>query len=142
MFLRSAILPALFVTLSACDMSPDSAYGFRLPEGDAEVGKAVFEEKQCATCHIIGAFPELRDNMTDPEMNVAIGGLQTRIATHGELVSAVINPSHKIARGYKREPYVEDGQSAMRTVNEQLTVAELIDLVAFLQDQYEEFPDY
>ena len=140
MYLRLVALTGVFF-LASCDLTPDSAYGFRLPEGDAEIGRAVFEDKQCSSCHVIDALPDLREGI-EPEMDVRIGGMQTRIATHGELVSAVINPSHRIARGYRREPYVSEGESAMRTVNENLTVAELIDLVAFLQGEYEEFPDY
>ena len=128
--------------LAARDMSPRSSYGFRLPECDAEAGLVVYKTKQCASCHIIEARPELRDGI-EPELDVVIGGLQTRIATHGELVSAVINPSHKLARGYGGDAYRDDnGRSVMRNYNDEMTVAELIDLVAFLQGEYEEFPDY
>lgn len=140
MYFRVAALSGILF-LASCDLSPDSPHGFRLPDGDAEAGRIVFEEKQCSSCHIIEALPELREGV-EPEMDVRIGGMQTRIATQGELVSAVINPSHRIARGYRREPYVSAGETSMRTVNENLTVAELIDLVTFLQGEYEEFPDY
>ena len=71
-------------------------------------------------------------------MTIAIGGMRTRIATYGELVTSVINPSHRVARRYRDET----GDSPMRNYNEAMTVAELIDLVAFLQTQYTEFPDY
>jgi hypothetical protein len=78
----------------------------------------------------------LRDGLT-PEMSVELGGQTTRIATYGELVTSVINPSHRLAKGYPAEDISVDGKSRMRNYNDELSVSELIDLVAFLQEQYE-----
>jgi len=127
--------------LGACDLTPDSSYGFRLPDGDPERGRQVFNDKQCASCHAIAGLESLRDGV-EPEMTVEIGGMSTRVSTYGELVTSVINPSHRIARQYRDEAFSEDGESRMRNYNDVMTVTELIDLVAFLQDQYTEFPDY
>lgn len=135
-----SISASLFALVS-CDLRPQSAYGFRLPDGDASIGQAVYVDKGCASCHSIVAKQELRDGVT-PEMTVEIGGMQTRVSTYGELVTSVINPSHDIARKYRSDEYALDGQSRMVNYNDVLTVSELIDLVAFLQDQYSEFPDY
>ncbi|WP_375201240.1 c-type cytochrome [Hyphococcus sp.] len=132
---------SLAVALAGCDLRPTSSYGFRLPDGDAEKGKQVFAEKMCSSCHVIEGMEDLREGM-DPEMTVTIGGMTTQIDTYGQLVTSVINPSHRIARGYRSEDYVDDGESKMRNYNDELTVSELIDLVAFLQAQYTEFPDY
>ncbi len=133
-------LAAASIALAACDLRPTSSYGFRLPDGDATRGQAVFIEKQCGACHTIAGMDALRTDV-EVERTVPIGGQQTRIATYGELVTSIINPSHNIARKY-RDEFSVDGESVMRSYNDTMTVSELIDLVAFLQDQYEEFPDY
>ncbi len=135
-----AVVGPLF--LAACDLTPKSSYGFRLPDGDPDIGERVFVEKQCSSCHVIVGREDFRTDIEEPEMTVSIGGMSTRIDTYGELVTSVINPSHRIARTYRKEEFTEDGSSKMRNYNDALTVSELIDLVAFLQAQYEEFPDY
>jgi len=70
------------------------------------------------------------------EMNIALGGEVHRVSTYGELVTSVINPSHKLARGYGDDSTVGDGESKMKNYNDVLTVSELIDLVAYLQSKY------
>jgi hypothetical protein len=72
----------------------------------------------------------------DPIMAVRLGGTTTKIATYGELVTSIINPSHKVSNKYRVTPMIEDGQSMMRNYNSIMTVDELIDIVAFVQDQY------
>ncbi|MEO1241035.1 MAG: c-type cytochrome [Pseudomonadota bacterium] len=136
------VLSILALTcVNACDLSPRSSYGFRLPDGDPEHGKQVFMEMQCASCHAVADDKSLREGV-EPEMTVVIGGMATRVDTYGELVTSVINPSHRIARNYRSDEFSEDGDSKMRSYNDVLTVTEMIDLVAYLQGQYTEFPDY
>ena len=139
LFLCFSLLSA--VPLGGCDLRPTSSYGFRLPDGDAAAGCQVFIDKKCSSCHVIDGMEELREG-ADIENTVPIGGMKTTVDTYGQLVTSVINPSHKIARAYRSEAYSEDGVSKMRNYNDELTVSELIDLVAFLQAQYTEFPDY
>ncbi|MFC2951813.1 c-type cytochrome [Marinicaulis aureus] len=127
--------------LSGCDLRPTSSYGFRLPDGDADAGREVFVEKMCSSCHVIEGKESLREGV-EIENTVPIGGMTTNVDTYGQLVTSVINPSHRIARAYRSDAYSEDGVSKMRNYNDELTVSELIDLVAFLQAQYTEFPDY
>ena len=52
------------------------------------------------------------------------------------LSTAIINPSHKLVKGYAEEDVSEEGESKMENYNDVLTVTELIDLVAFLQSKY------
>jgi hypothetical protein len=74
----------------------------------------------------------------DPERElVELGGTVTRVKTYGQLVTSIINPSHRLASGYTPESVqTPDGESKMRNYNEVMTVDELIDLVAFLQSKY------
>jgi hypothetical protein len=66
----------------------------------------------------------------------------TRVKTYGDLVTSIINPSHKLAPGYRPDDVTEGGRSLMERayLNEVMTVQELIDLVAYLQPLYEVRP--
>ena len=69
---------------------------------------------------------------------VELGGSVTRVKTYGELVTAIINPSHKLADGYATDVVAEaDGRSKMYVYNGYMTVQELIDIVMFLQPEYD-----
>ena len=71
------------------------------------------------------------------EPYVELGGPVTRVKTYGDLVTSIINPSHKLADGYAEEAVSEDGESKMYVYNGYMTVQELVDLVSYLQPQYE-----
>ncbi len=133
---RRAVCVLILLSGAACS-DPKSGRGFTLPEGEAERGKAVFSELACSSCHSVSGHEDLRPEGFEPEMTVALGGETPRIATYGELVTSVINPSHRLARRYSMEAVSEDGVSKMRNYNDVMTVDQLIDLVAFLQAQYE-----
>jgi len=129
-----ALMFLLTVTVAGCTPKPTSGKGFTLPTGDAEQGKVVFTQHNCHQCHrVSGIEPPPED---EREMNIALGGEVRRISTYGELVTSVINPSHKLARGYGDDDVADEGQSRMANYNDVLTVSELIDLVAFLQSKY------
>jgi cytochrome c2 len=138
---RTAIHGAVLLCLAGlfmagCGQDPKSGRGLVLPEGDPQAGEEAFVRLHCNDCHQVAGREDLRTRV-EPLMTVTIGGKTTRISTYGELVTSVINPSHKISRYYRTAPYSKEGVSEMRNYNEILTVAQLSDLVAFLQDQYE-----
>jgi hypothetical protein len=127
---------ALIASLSACDVQ---SAGFSLPQGDEATGGKIFVEMACNHCHSVVGREDLR-----PEgaayMDVPLGGPSERIRTYGELVTSVINPSHRIAEGIQAEPLAIDGVSRMMNYNDVLTVTQLIHLVTFLEAQYELVP--
>ena len=125
--------------LAGCTQGPRSSYGFTLPDGDRDRGQEVFVSYVCHECHTVRGV-DLPSLDFAAEKQVKIGGEVTRIRTYGELVTSVINPSHKLATGYSKEQVSEDGESNMTNYNDVMTVAELIDLVAFLQSRYELIP--
>ncbi|MDA1017492.1 MAG: c-type cytochrome [Planctomycetota bacterium] len=131
------LLGALLVM--GCAPAPQSGRGFTLPNGDVKRGQAVFVELQCHACHQVdGVKLEVAEDATD--MAVRLGGKVNRIQTYGELVTSIINPSHKVAKGYVKEEVTKDDEgkeSRMRNYNEVMTVQQLIDLVKFLQSHYE-----
>jgi mono/diheme cytochrome c family protein len=135
-----AFLLASLIALSGCDQGARmSSKGFRLPDGDAQAGREAFLYMQCHQCHTIEGMelPEIPGQ--DPPY-VELGGKVSLVKTYGELITAIINPSHKLARGYADEVVAQDGESKMYIYNEHMTVQELIDIVMFLQPQYEVVP--
>lgn len=127
---------ALFL-LSACGRGVDSPRGFSLPEGDPERGEEVFLSYDCLSCHKLKDYGKDFPNR-EMEEPITLGGKVGQVKTYAELVTSVINPSHKVARGYEADRVTdEEGQSRMRNYNDIMTVSELINLVAFLQPHYE-----
>ena len=131
------------VALSGCDQAARmSEKGFRLPDGDAAAGRAAFIELECHQCHTIKGM-ELPEIEGQGAPYVQLGGEVTSVKTYGLLVTAIINPSHKLASGYARTAVARDGESKMAIYNDHMTVQQLVDLVMFLQPTYEVVPpDY
>jgi hypothetical protein len=134
-FMTLAVLAASIVAVSGCDRDPMSERGFRLPDGDPVAGREAFLYMQCNQCHtIVGEdLPEIP--FGDPPY-VELGGQVSKVKTYGELVTAIINPSHKLADGYPEDLVSEEGESNMYVYNSYMTVQELIDIVMFLQPHY------
>jgi len=124
--------------LSAC--GPESGVGFRLPDGNPDRGREAYVRLQCNSCHVIEGLD--LPFQGSGAASVTLGGQTVKVKTYGELVTSIINPSHKLARGYEPSEVVADGQSLMSIayLNDVMTVRQLIDLVAFLQAQYEVVP--
>lgn len=129
-----ALLPVLALVACGEPQGPE----FALPEGDADAGRALFVSYGCTSCHFIP-----NSNLPEPEedgpVRVLLGGRVSRVKTYPELVTAVINPSHRLVRRRPAEEVSRDGESLMVVYNDVMTVTELIDLVTFLETAYEEF---
>ena len=133
------LLFAAVAIVSGCDQEKlISERGFRLPEGSAEVGRETFLYMHCNQCHTIKG--EQIPKIPGFEPFVELGGAVTRVKTYGELVTAVINPSHKLAAGYPKELVSENGKSKMYNYNGFMTIQELTDIVMFLQEHYDVVP--
>jgi mono/diheme cytochrome c family protein len=135
----SIVLSAIFLlVLSACSEEGKPVKGFVLPEGDIAQGEQVFIDFNCHGCHTIPGvdFPEA--SFTPPFI-LEIGGEVYRVKNYGELLTAVSNPDHIISAKYIAMLAKADREaviSPMPYFGEEMTVAELIDLVAFLHVQY------
>ncbi len=108
-----------------------SSRGFRLPDGDALKGKQAFVALKCNTCHSVDGV-----ELPPPtQFNIRLGGETLQVKTYGQLVTSIINPSHIISRRYLDE--LKDAkESPMPNINREMTVEQMIDLVAFLQQHY------
>jgi hypothetical protein len=69
-----------------------------------------------------------------------LGGASRRVRTYGDLVTSIINPTHRLIAGFPAEQVSRDGESLMPVLNDVMTVQQLIDLVALLQSSYEVVP--
>jgi mono/diheme cytochrome c family protein len=136
------LLAAALLAAGGCGADRMSEKGFSLPEGDPIRGKDAFLYMHCHECHEIAGEDLPPVELADPPF-VVLGGSVTKVKTYGELVTAIINPSHKLAKGYALEVVSNDGESKMPVYNGFMTVQELIDIVMFLQPYYEVYvPKY
>jgi mono/diheme cytochrome c family protein len=99
---------------------------FTLPKGDPGKGRAVFEKLECYSCH------EVRGESFPAPTIKASGGPE--LAQMGPMhppeffAESVVNPSAVVDPEYR----APDGSSRMPAYNDEITVQELIDLVAYL----------
>ncbi len=135
LFGLTLLIPLLM--LAGCDSGPKSPRGFSLPEGDPGAGQQVFVELQCNACHQMAGIEQLAGEEGKPKISVKLGGKVSKIKTYGELVTSIINPSHRLVKGYPADEIQNGGESKMRNYNDVMTVTQLIDLVAFLQSKYD-----
>ena len=118
------------------------ARGFALPDGDAARGREAFVALGCHACHSMPDVTQLT-NGGDPTIQVALGGPVSRVKTYGDLVTAIINPSHRLSRGGDPTTIDERGRSKMPVYNDVLTVSQLVDLTTYLQSSYDVYvPTY
>jgi hypothetical protein len=118
-----------------CDSGRHSSAGFRLPaNGDVERGKVAFVELGCNHCHEVTGMDLPRPSV-QPPVPVVLGGLVPLEVTDGYLVTSIINPSYVLAP-YPKEMITAGGKSRMPDYSATMTVAQLVDTVAFLQSRY------
>ncbi len=124
---------AMFV-LTSCGQSNSAE--FSLPEGDAERGKETFMDLGCVYCHTVDGLADLRADVPEPTRTIVLGGEKTRVYSYGELVTSIINPSHKISQRDQGDVVDAEGVSEMVVYNDIMTVTEMTDLVTFLEQTY------
>ncbi|HKJ91164.1 MAG TPA: cytochrome c [Oceanipulchritudo sp.] len=121
----------------------DPAKGFRLPPGDDEAGMEAFSELGCVACHSVKNSTRFPLPETPADWHVMLGGEVGVIKTYGELVTAIIHPSESIRPDVRRTLVDEEGKSIMPDLTRQMTTRQLVDLVTYLQHEYEVvLPDY
>ena len=130
------------IALAGCEQSPNTGKGFSLPEGNAANGKIAYVELACNRCHSVADIEQVPSEGLELP-NVKLGGTVLSIKTYGDLVTSIINPSHRILRGHtqgiasQKLLMNDDGNSKMPIYNDVMTVTQLVDLVTFLEGHYE-----
>lgn len=130
----------IFLGVAGCEWGPQSSRGFSLPEGNASRGESLIAEYGCLNCHIVSGNQQDADAVYLLSKPVVLGGDVARSKTYADLVTSIINPSHKIASRYAISTVAPDGMSKMQVMNDVMTVTDLIDLVAYLQPKYKLTP--
>lgn len=137
------LLVAMVSVTSGCGTPADSDNGFSLPEGNAKTGEATYVKLQCNACHWIEGIEQRVTEGAEPEMSIALGGPVTRVKNYGDLVTSIINPSHRLAKGFPTDDpgaVSDDGKSRMKNYNDVMTVTQLVDLVMFMESKYTLLP--
>ncbi len=135
--MRFVIIVLILLGVTGCQPAADSPKGFSLPEGNASAGESVFIENGCLNCHIVDGLEANSSGTYALPQPIKLGGPDAGIRTYGQLVTSVINPSHKLAPRYPVSLVTDADGSKMPNINDSLTVTDLINLVAFLQSKYE-----
>jgi len=132
---RAAVAMVCAAALEGC--APGTALGVRLPLGDAGRGREAFVDLHCHACHRIDGqqFPPYPGAAA---VAVMLGGHTSRIESYGDIVTSIVNPSHRLARDYARTATAgRESPMANEYLNDVMTVQQLVDLVAFLHTEYE-----
>jgi sulfur-oxidizing protein SoxX len=118
----------------ACGTSHKSASGFHFPDGDAERGKVAFIDLKCYNCHQVAGVEMPPSEISKP---IVLGGITPFVKTDGQFVTAIVDPSHRFGSRYAKLPDGSVKLSRMARCGGVATVSQLVDLVTFLQSQYE-----
>lgn len=121
---------------AGCDRPPKSGLGFVFPEGDATRGQTAFVELKCYSCHRVDQSEGIPAPIVDPILVVMLGGETAKVRTYGDLVTAIIHPSYTISDKVPGPKTWEIAKLPMPTVNDQMTVTQLLDIVTYLQAHY------
>jgi|SRR5581483_3991821 len=133
--LRISALVMLLAAGVACSSGRHSSSGFRLPpDGNAAQGKVEFVALGCNTCHQVAGM-DLPAPTVQPPVPVVLGGKVNVDPADGYLTTSIIFPSEHLA-AYPHSMIANGDQSRMPSYADRITVRQLTDLVAFLQQQY------
>lgn len=140
---RIFILCVTLTAVTALSGCNNEGQGFVLPPGSVAQGEAAFVELQCNRCHSVKDSVQRMREGAHPQIYIQLGGEKTRVKTYGELVTSIINPSHRLARGMDPRHVDGEGESRMPRYNEVMTVQQLVDITEFLSSKYSVWaPEY
>ena len=131
--LTVAGLSILLLAGIGCVREQKSTRGFVFPEGDIAQGQSTFVDLNCYECHRVSGVMGLPDPAIPSGKVIVLGGTDQSTKTYGDLITAIIHPSESVtARSAARTPADE----GMPSVNDVMTVQQMLDLVTFLSPQY------
>lgn len=99
------------------------------PSGDADAGRHAFLKYECNGCHVVQGVDLPRPD-SEHISPIVLGYEHASTLSNELLATAIIDPNHSVAR----EAAVEvRGRSPMVDHSEEMTVRELVDIMAFLR---------
>jgi hypothetical protein len=136
-------LLAATTLISGCAYEP--IFGFPVEEGDIDAGRQAFIDHQCHACHSVAGvrLPPLAG--ANPPI-FELGGETSSVRTYGDLMTSIINPNHVISEEYREQLRLRGivpAESPMPMPHiDNMTVRQLIDIVAFLDSRYIQLAGY
>ncbi|NNC64239.1 MAG: c-type cytochrome [Gammaproteobacteria bacterium] len=134
---------SLAVLVAGCAYTP----GVSLPiqEGDIARGRQAFIDHQCHQCHSIAGL-NLPALAGAGPVQLELGGEVIAVRSYAELLTSIINPNHIVSESYRQQLQLEatvplDSPMPMPHIDN-MSVRQLIDLVAFLDSRYVLIEEY
>ena len=136
---------SMAVIAAGCAYDPNYRPDFRFPieQGDIDEGRQAFLDLQCHQCHTVAGV-RLPTFPVDFPFHLELGGDIILVKSDAELMTSIINPNHVISERFREELRLEAVvplESPMPRI-ENMTVGQLIDLVAFLDSRYRLMAEY
>ena len=149
--MRTRQLPLLALSLAlallaGCRTYPDYTGDFRFPilRGDISQGQQAFVQLECNRCHLVEGV-ELPAPAQQRMLTVPLGGELIFAKTYADLVTSIINPDHVISERYLDQLPRETArrlQASPMPYYGEMTINDLVDVVAFLNSRYSLLPGY
>lgn len=145
--LSGQVLVVIALTvIFAVSGTADDSKGFRFPGGDSEFGREAFISLNCVQCHTVTGvlLPEPKGKSL---LNLPLGEVPRFARKYEDLIVAITNPQHVVAEQYKAILNDAEVKGAIKPVmpelTEDMTARQLMDLVTFLNEVYENAqPDF
>lgn len=119
--------------------------GFRLAGGDHRAGKAAFEALNCTQCHKVSGV-DLAAPKGKRRLDLTLGEEVRFVRRYEDIVTAIVNPQHVVAERYagmlEAAGFSGNVQAYMPDFLDDMSVRQLLDIVAFLDRIYRDNPDY
>ncbi len=129
---KSIIIVCTTLSLSSVGGSEVVTNSYKnIPDGNASLGKLAFKKYRCFDCH---QFSEMYIE-SESTSNIKGPSIAFSDKDNISIATAIINPSHSIAPGYGKGVPEDEQISPMKNFKNQMSVQELIDLVAYLKSE-------
>ena len=132
-------LASMILIACAPESRVEKRSGFRLPDGDVELGKQAFIHLACNRCHTVDGVELPGHDLDAGGLSLHLGGQIHYVRTYGDLLTAITNPEHLISEKYRailKANGNADIRSAMPALNQAMTVQQLVDIITFLDSRY------
>jgi hypothetical protein len=136
-------LASMAALVAGCAYEP--IFGYPVNEGNVDAGRQAFIDHQCHACHSVAGvtLPPLAG--ANPPI-FELGGVTSAVRTYGDLMTSIINPNHVISEEYREQLRLRgivplDSPMPMPHIDN-MTVRQLIDIVAFLDSRYLQLAGY
>jgi hypothetical protein len=136
---RLQLASLILLVLAGCATHPDYATQFWFPIewGSIAEGQATFVDLECHQCHTVNGV-DLAPYEGESPVTLELGGTIVYAKTYADLVTSIINPNHVVSDEHlstlPRD--AREGATTIMSFQDQMTVAQLIDLVMFLNSRY------